>query len=70
MSEKLCVFCKHLGFEAAIDSQGADSFGGESANILCDKGHWIIGVGMYDVEEFRLKILTAQKCPQYNEVKP
>lgn len=66
--EKLCVFCKHLEYDAAGCGEYADP-----ASLSCRKGHRLAGQGygqyVYDVADFRAMILTAATCPDYTEAK-
>lgn len=70
MSEKLCVFCKHLKFTQAVDSQGSASFGGEEAKIGCSKGHWEVDTYASEMIDFRQQILRAENCPDYKQANP
>lgn len=66
MSEKLCVFCRHLNFEA-------DQYGGDypdPVNFHCEKKHWQMDL-YCDLNEsnFRTLILIAETCPDYKVAK-
>jgi hypothetical protein len=65
--EKLCVFCKHLKY-----SDGGWGDYAEAASLNCKKGRDLRPSGyqsVYDVEDFREMILTAQNCPDYDEAR-
>jgi hypothetical protein len=68
MSEKLCMFCKHLTYE--------DGGGGEYAppsSLNCAKKHFKDSWGdktgehyVYDIEDFRAIIVQAENCKDYS----
>jgi hypothetical protein len=66
MSEKLCVFCRHMKFDktAEYDSGGGD------ACVSCDKNRFNECLLMYSEDGFRELILHAGDCPDYDEAKP
>ena len=78
MSEKLCVFCKHLDW----DNGGGNEDYPDPASLTCNKGHkftepdafMTINDGsttyMFDLDDFRRVIVLAQSCPDYDQVKP
>lgn len=69
MSEKLCMFCKHVEYERPwnSDSDSGTSFSG--GGFSCNKKHFYEG-GSYSLEDFREVMLKAEKCPDYEQVKP
>lgn len=62
MSEKLCVFCRHIRLEVA----GYET-SGYNAIAKCGKGYW---EGEYDYMPNRATLLKAETCPAYDEAKP
>ena len=73
MTDKLCIFCTNFRFsKEEMFSMGSTMtgpmFGGGDAN--CRKGHgteW----GRPDSEsDFRKILLTAESCPDYEQVAP
>lgn len=67
MSEKLCMFCKHLEFDQTDQYES----GGGISCMSCDKGHFYQEVLYGHVDaDFRKLILRAETCPDYREVKP
>lgn len=65
MSEKNCMFCTHLSYEAAGHGEYADP-----AGLECKKGHFkAYHTFVYDEDDFRRIIVKAQTCPDYNQVK-
>lgn len=67
MSEKLCMFCKHLEFDQTDQYES----GGGISCMSCDKGHFYQEVLSGHVDaDFRKLILRAETCPDYREVKP
>lgn len=69
MSEKLCLFCAHVDYERPWnhDSDSGTSFSG--GGFDCGKGHFQEASG-YSLKDFRGLMLTAEKCPDYEQVKP
>lgn len=65
MSEKLCVFCKHL----ELNTFGCYGDYPDPATFECSKGHWKDVDASYHVstEEFRARIVTAQTCKEYTQ---
>lgn len=64
MSERLCVFCRHL----EMNTRGCYGDYPDPATFECMKGHWT--EEMYsDLGEFRTQILRADKCADYKEAK-
>jgi hypothetical protein len=69
MSEKLCVFCKHLEYESGTGGDYPDP-----AQLSCRKKHKLLPEpggffymqSIYDIDDFRKMILTAETCPDYD----
>lgn len=68
--EKLCLFCRHLGW--LHDIQGGSELTGEwgTDGFVCDKGHFSAYAGnMRDnyggVKTVRALMLRAESCPDY-----
>lgn len=70
MSEKLCVFCKRFDWESIYtdapysEYTGGDTWGGAS----CGAGHYR-DERPSDTEDFRVLILRAEKCKDYEPPK-
>jgi hypothetical protein len=65
MSEKLCVFCKHL----ELDVRGCYGEYPDPATFECSRGHFKNIEASYQIstEEFREKIVKAQTCKDYDQ---
>lgn len=64
MSEKLCVFCKHM----SNDSYDQYESGGGGDYFYCKKAHFN-ELSVFIDAEWREVILQAAKCPDYVEDK-
>jgi hypothetical protein len=72
MSERICMFCKHLEYEDGGYGEYADP-----ASLSCAKGHFASRKGdhfgnqrfVHDVADFRSIIIKAQDCKDYTEVR-
>lgn len=60
MSEKLCVFCKHLGW----DSISEDEYWGKDGGAFCRMKHFQ-EKRPDDESDLRALLLTAETCPDY-----
>ena len=71
MNEKLCIFCRHFCFDDIgtepdySEYTGGSGYGGMS----CAQKHYS-EERPYDTDDFRNILLTADKCKDYDEVKP
>lgn len=62
MSEKLCVFCKHI----LLNTDYCSGAYPDPASFECSKGHWSINEPDHEFPKgFRKKILAAQTCKDY-----
>jgi hypothetical protein len=72
MSERLCVFCKHLQYHTGGYGEYADP-----AMLECEKKHGIHGGdrifgltyerSVMGIDDFRAAIVHAKDCPDYAE---
>jgi hypothetical protein len=66
--EKLCIYCKNLEYEGAGTGDYA-----EPASLYCKKKHKFLSSAagfchsqfIYDIEDFRRMIKTAENCADY-----
>lgn len=64
MSEKLCVFCKHID----MNTLGCNGPYPDPATFECGKGYWQ-GISGFDDRSFRETIKYAETCKDYREAK-
>jgi hypothetical protein len=65
VSERNCMFCKHLEYEPAGYGEYADP-----AGLSCRKGHFKAWDNfVYNEGDFRKIVVRAVKCPDYDEAK-
>lgn len=72
MTEKLCIFCRHLKFSGGGYGEYADPASltcGKEHNIHTSKDDWNWEKFVYDIEDFRRVIIHAKDCPDYDEAK-
>lgn len=68
MSEKLCIFCKHITFDVRGGYWCQDDTGGDEAeaHLVCGKRHFHdSGLGWEGVKWIRESIVRAETCPDY-----
>lgn len=73
MSEKLCIFCKHMEFR---EDDYIHGYIVASAGHKCGKGYWPpqypgldTRIEPTDIKAFRKTILFARDCPDYKTAK-
>lgn len=62
---KLCVMCKHFGYDR-IYSWESECSGGTEGGYACAKGHYLDSQPS-DVQDFRALIARAAKCKDYDD---
>lgn len=70
--EKLCIFCVHGGFTDGGYGEYADPAAFECGKGLLPKtehGHGGSERFVFDIQDWRDIIVTAQTCPSYKQVK-
>lgn len=73
MSEKLCLFCVNFNWSAEeMWGMGSTMTGPmfEGGDAACKKGHGSKWGRPHDESDFREIVLTAEKCQDYEQVKP
>lgn len=69
MSEKLCIFCNHMRWDAIEYWHISTITGGMlQGGASCGKGHYH-GMKPEDERILRLMLLRAETCPDYDEAK-
>jgi hypothetical protein len=64
-----CVICVHWRFDVGEPAFG-DYSPGEPPASRCDRGHWRLIGEEDDEDSYREKLLTAHKCPDFDEYEP
>lgn len=64
MKEKLCVFCKHFGWDSITSYSYSTYTSGMEGGASCCKGHYS-EERPYDEDDFRKLILRAGSCADF-----